>query len=201
MNFTNIKTQLEQNGFHVSAFETAAEAADYLDTQIHHKEVGFGGSMSLMEMGLFEKLASHNIVYWHQRPINGLTDEELRQAANASSVYLSSVNGAAETGELINIDNKCNRVAAIYYGHEKVYLVIGKNKIAATCDEALWRARNIAAPMNARRLGMKTPCAVKGDHCYDCKSPDRICRGLSVLWQVPKNGYYEVILVNEDLGY
>ena len=87
------------------------------------------------------------------------------------------------------------------YGHEKLYLVVGRNKLADTYDEALWRARNIAAPKNAQRLQTKTPCAVKGDRCYDCKSPDRICRGLAVLWR-PMNGMEtEVVLIDEDLGY
>jgi hypothetical protein len=82
-----------------------------------------------------------------------------------------------------------------------VYFVIGENKIAKDYDSALYRARNIAAPLNARRLGVKTPCAVKADRCYNCNSPERICRGLSALWCKPMTGEFEVILVHEDLGY
>ena len=79
--------------------------------------------------------------------------------------------------------------------------MVGRNKLADTYDAALWRARNIAAPKNAHRLQTKTPCAVKGDQCYDCKSPSRICRGLAVLWR-PMNGMEtEVVLIDEDLGY
>lgn len=77
----------------------------------------------------------------------------------------------------------------------------GSNKIAPTYDEALWRARNIAAPKNAQRLGVKTPCAVNGDRCYDCKSPQRICRGLVVLWEAIRSCETEVVLVDEPLGY
>ena len=87
------------------------------------------------------------------------------------------------------------------YGHKKVYLVVGRNKLAPTYDEALWRARNIAGPRNAQRLGAKTPCAVKGDRCYDCKSPGRICRALVVLWRCMMNSDMEVVLIDEDLGY
>ena len=76
-----------------------------------------------------------------------------------------------------------------------------KNKLAPTYDEALWRARNIAAPKNAQRLHAKTPCAVRADHCYDCKSPGRICRALTVLWGAMMGSDMEVVLVNEDLGY
>ena len=77
---------------------------------------------------------------------------------------------------------------------------MGRNKIAPTFQQALWRARNIAGPKNAQRLQKKTPCAVKGDKCYDCKSPDRICRGLVELWGPMMGMETEVILINEDLG-
>ena len=115
--------------------------------------------------------------------------------------YITSVNGLAETGELINIDGTGNRVASTLYGHKKVWFVVGRNKLAPTYEEALWRARNIAAPKNARRLKRKTPCAVKADRCYDCKSPERICRGLVVLWEAIGSMEMEVVLVDEALGY
>lgn len=201
MNFETVKKNLEAHGFQVSCFATAQEAADYMDAQIHGKTVGFGGSMTLEEMGLYEKLASHNDVRWHQRIPAGKTGKEVRLAANAAQIYVSSVNALAETGEVINIDGNCNRVSAIFYGHEKVYLVVGENKIAPDYDRALWRARNVASPRNAQRLGMKTPCAAKADRCYDCKSPDRICRGLSVLWEKPMTGEFEIVLIGECLGY
>ena len=125
----------------------------------------------------------------------------LRAQAATSEHYLLSANGIAETGEIINIDGAGNRVASAIYGHKKVWIVVGKNKLAPTYDEALWRARNIAAPKNAQRLHAKTPCAVKADHCYDCKSPGRICRALTVLWGAMMGSDMEVVLVNEDLGY
>ena len=113
------------------------------------------------------------------------------------------MNALAETGELVNIDGTGNRVASTLFGHEEVYFIVGANKIAPDYDSALWRARNIAAPLNARRLHRKTPCA-QGEtlRCYDCRSPERICNGLSVLWR-PLGGVGEtlVCLVGEDLGY
>ena len=131
----------------------------------------------------------------------GMTDAEVRAKENAAEIYLSSVNGLAETGEMINIDGRCNRVASIFYGHEKVYLVIGENKLEKDYDSALYRARNVAAPRNARRVGANTPCAVHMDRCYDCSSPDRICRGLSVLWGKPTGSEFEILLIHEELGY
>ena len=200
MNFTVVKKNLEAKGFLVSCFNTAEEAAMYLDAEIDRKTVGFGGSVTLEQLGLYEKLSSHNTVSWHQRIPSGKTDPQVRAEENAAQIYVSSVNALAETGEIINIDGLCNRVAAVFYGHEKVYLVAGQNKLAPDYDSALYRARNIAGPLNAKRLNKNTPCAAKGEKCYDCKSPERICCGLSVLWSKPLSCPYEVILIRQDLG-
>ena len=194
--FTNVQKNLTGRGFSVKTFATGAEAAAYLDGAIDGKSVGIGGSVTAQELGLYDQLASHNEVHWHWT--NGPAE---RAAAMGAQVYITSVNGLAETGELINIDGAGNRVAGTLFGHEKVYFIVGRNKLAPTYDQALWRARNIAAPKNAQRLKRKTPCAVKGDRCYDCKSPDRICRGLVVLWEAMMGMEMEVVLVDEELGY
>ena len=196
--FSRVKQNLEARGFRVSVFAAAAEAADYLDSAIDNTSVGFGGSVTLEQMGLYERLERHDRVNWHWRPT--VDGADARQAAMTAEHYITSVNGLAETGELINIDGTGNRVASTLYGHKKVWFVVGRNKLAPTYDEALWRARNIAAPKNAQRLQKKTPCAVKGDRCYNCKSPERICRGLVVLWGPMMGMEAEVILVDEDLG-
>ena len=193
--FTTVAKNLEARGFKVTTFATGAEAAAYLDGAIDGTTVGIGGSVTVRELGLHDKLAAHNEVHWHW--IGGPGERDL---AMNTEVYLTSVNGLAETGELINIDGTGNRVASTLYGHKKVYFIVGRNKLAPTYDEALWRARNIAAPKNAQRLQFKTPCAVKGDRCYDCKSPERICRGLVVHWGPMMGMDMEVILVDEDLG-
>ena len=197
--FSRVKQNLEARGFRVSVFATAAEAADYLDSAIDNPSVGFGGSVTLEQMGLYERLERHDRVNWHWRPT--VDGADARQAAMTAEHYITSVNGLAETGELINIDGTGNRVASTLYGHKKVWFVVGRNKLAPTYEEALWRARNIAAPKNAQRLKRKTPCAVKADHCYDCKSPERICRGLVVLWEAIGSMEMEVVLVDEALGY
>lgn len=197
--FSRVKQNLEARGFRVSVFATAAEAADYLDSAIDNTSVGFGGSVTLEQMGLYERLERHDRVNWHWRPT--VDGADARQAAMTAEHYITSVNGLAETGELINIDGTGNRVASTLYGHKKVWFVVGRNKLAPTYEEALWRARNIAAPKNAQRLKRKTPCAVKADHCYDCKSPERICRGLVVLWEAIGSMEMEVVFVDEALGY
>ena len=193
-NFEKVRANLEARGFHVSCFATAAEAADYLDAKLDGKTVAHGGSITVKELGLLERLASHAKVVSHW------AGDSFEEAA-VTPVYLSSVNGLAETGEIINIDGNCNRVASTLFGHEEIYFLVGRNKLAPDYESALWRARNIAAPKNAQRLGRKTPCAVRADKCYDCNSPERICRALTVLWGPPKLvGWTEVVLIDADLG-
>jgi len=201
MDFTKVKAALEARGFAVTVCPTKEIATAYLNEMIDGTSVGFGGSMTLKEMGLFSTLSRHNEVYSHWNTPSWRTNAEVLADAAKTEVFLASVNGLAETGEIINIDGTCNRVSSTLYGHKKVYFVVGRNKVAPTYDEALWRARNIAAPKNAQRLGVKTPCAVKGDKCYDCKSPQRICRALVVLWEAVKSCETEAVLVDEDLGY
>lgn len=201
MDFTNIIKNLEEKEYLVTYFDNARQASDYLGESIKGKTVGIGGSVTVQQMELYEKLSDHNKVYWHWRLEEGMTLEDTRALARNADIYLSSVNGISETGEIINIDGNGNRVSEIMYGHEKVYLIIGENKIEPDYEKALYRARNIAAPLNAKRLNKKTPCALNADKCYDCKSPDRICRGLSVLWRKPAGCEYEVILIHEKLGY
>ena len=193
--FTKVTANLKRRGFAVSCFATAEEACAYLTDALAGKSVGHGGSVTLQEMGLPERLAERSTVYSHWK------GDSFADAAGAA-VYLTSVNGLAETGELINIDGTGNRVASSLFGHEAVYFVVGRNKLAPDYDAALWRARNIASPKNAQRLHKKTPCAAKADRCYDCDSPERICRALAVLWQAPTGvGRCEVVLIDQDLGY
>ena len=193
--FSTVKANLEQRGFAVSCFATAEEAMDYLDQKLDGKTIGIGGSVTIREMGLDRRLETHNEVVWHWKR------GTLQDAAN-TQVYLTSVNGLAETGEIINIDGTGNRVASAIFGHEEVYYIVGRNKLAPDYDKALWRARNISAPKNAQRLEKKTPCAVKADKCYDCKSPERICRALTVLWEAPNGiGRSEVVLIDQELGF
>ena len=186
---------LKSRGFEARVFQTGAEAADYLCAVLSGEEIAFGGSLTLAQLGLFERLSEKNKVYWHWK-------ESPREAAASAPVYLTSANALSETGELINIDGSGNRVVSTLYGRKKVYFVVGVNKIAKDFDSALWRARNIAAPLNARRLDKNTPCTRGELKCHDCSSPDRICRGLAVLWGKTLGiDEAEVLLVNEPLGY
>lgn len=195
MDLSSIAETLTEFGFEVCVFATKDEAADYLDAEIRGKTVGFGGSMTLEVLQLWERLGTHNTVYSHLHDFPAGTE-----AANAQ-IYLSSVNGIAETGEIILIDGDGNRASAILYGHEKVYLVVGRNKIAPDYEQAVWRARNIAAPLNAHRKKKSTPCASQANGCYDCRSPERICRAMVTLWRPMCSMETEIVLIDENLGF
>ncbi len=193
MSFETVKKHLENRGFAVHTFPTGREAAAYLNGVLDQTTVGFGGSVTLDALGLYDSLSAHNTVLWHWKGAD-------RSAAAQTDAYLTSANALAETGEIVNIDGAGNRAASTLYGHRRVYFVIGQNKLAPTYDQAVRRARNIAGPKNAKRLGVRTPCAEKGDRCYDCRSPERICQGLVVLWGPMHGTNTEVLLVEEDLG-
>ncbi len=200
MNFDHLREKLEKNGFAVSVFATGEEAAAYLNEQIDQRTVGMGGSMTIAELGLRESLSRHNVVFSH-----GFTPAppaQVQQLAAGAEIYLLSANGiAGDTGEILNIDGTGNRISSSLYGHRKVYLLAGRNKISPNFHSALQRVRNVVAPKNAQRLGRKTPCAAKGDRCYDCDSPERICRGLVVLYKKMGSMDMEVVLVDQELGY
>ena len=199
MNLEKAVSNLEKRGFTVRVFEDRKAAADYLTEQLEGRVIGIGGSTTVKELDVYDRLCEKNTVYWNYMPTDDM-NTLLRNSMNAE-VYISSVNAAAETGELINIDSRGNRVAATLYGPSLVYLVLGENKFAEDFDKALWRARNIASPKNAQKLGKKTPCALKADRCYDCSSPDRICNGLVVFWGKMKGTERtEVLIVREALG-
>lgn len=190
---------LRHRGFLVSVYNTGEEAAAAIAGALHGKTIGIGGSVTIDTLGLYPRLSRDNTVYWHwkQQPV-----EEVRQKATAAEIYLSSANAIAESGEIVNIDGTGNRVAALMYGHEKVYIIAGINKITPDLESAIFRARNVAAPLNTRRIGLKTPCAEGELKCWDCGSPERACRGISILLE--KMGGIretEVILIREKLGY
>lgn len=200
MAFEKLKAKLEQNGYTVSVFSTGAEAADYLAGEVKGMSVGLGGSMTLKEMGVEERLQANNTVYWHWNSTQD-PQESLRNAMT-TDVYLLSANAIAEdTGEILNIDGTGNRVSSSLFGHKKVYFVAGKNKVSPDYESALFRLRNVVSPKNAQRLGRKTPCAAKADKCYNCDSPERICNALVVFYKKIRSMDVEVILIDEELGY
>ena len=197
---SDVKKAIEvfgKRGFDVSYFETKEQAVDYLKGKISRTTVAFGGSVTLAEIGLFEALSENNVVSWHNRVLS----DDVRQLSMQCKIYISSVNAITETGEIINIDGSGNRLASTIYGHEKIYFVVGINKLTPDLASGLYRAKNVAAPLNARRQNRKTPCAVKCDKCYDCDCPDRICRTTYIMERSMKGTNYEIVFINENLGF
>lgn len=197
MNQEVLKKNFERHEFETSFFETREQAATYLQAQIRGQKVAFGGSVTLQEMGLFDALSKENEVIWHWNELGAKTLAKAREA----QIYITSANGVSETGELVNIDGTGNRVAQTLYGPEKVYFVVGKNKIEKDLSSALSRARNVAAPLNAKRLKTNTPCSKTGERCFDCGSEARICRATVILERPTRGMKAEIVFVNEALGY
>ncbi|MCL2843030.1 MAG: lactate utilization protein [Oscillospiraceae bacterium] len=190
---------LEKRGFVVSRFADREAAARYLLNEVGDTPVGIGGSVTIDEMNLYPRLQERGETYWHWFTHDPL----LIDKANAAPIYIMSANGVSESGQIVNIDGRSNRVANMCYGHERVYIVIGVNKIAPSDKLALWRARNIASPKNARRLGNKnTPCKEGDLTCYDCDSPDRICSTFVIQERRPSGiPHYEIVIIDEALGF
>ena len=163
--------------------------------------VGWGGSMSLDEIGLRDALINGNYQVFNRDTCS--TPEEKREVELmifGCDYFLCSSNAITEDGILVNIDGNSNRVAAIAYGPKKVIMVVGMNKVAKDFDAALSRARNIAAPINAQRFPIDTPCKHNGS-CVNCKSADTICCEFLVTRYSRHADRFHIILVNEELGY
>ena len=160
--------------------------------------VTMGGGMSVHEIGLVKALSGGN---YHFIDRDAYADKrEAMLLAYDADVFLSSANAITEDGVLINIDGNANRVSAIAQGPRKVIMIVGMNKVCSDVDGAMKRARNVAAPINAQRFGLNTPCAKTGS-CMNCKSPDTICCQFLITRYSKHADRIHVILVNDALGF
>ncbi len=182
--------------------ETKEEAlAKALELIPEGSSIGWGGSVSVSEIGLREAVINGNYEVFNRD--NCQTPEEKREVELkifGSDFFLCSSNAITEDGILVNIDGNSNRVAAIAYGPKKVIMIVGMNKVAKDLDAALSRARNIAAPINAQRFPLDTPCKQNGS-CVNCKSRDTICCEFLVTRYSRHADRFHIILVNDELGY
>jgi hypothetical protein len=195
--------QITKRRLEASYAPTAAQARDEVLAMIPPgATVGRCGSMSLVEMGLWEALAKAGVeVIDPYRP--GLAPEEAaarRTRGLVADYMISSSNALTMDGRLVNLDGLGNRVAAMCYGPKKVILVVGLNKVAPDLESAMARVKHHAAPINAIRLGRATPCVETG-LCSDCRSPERICYMWSIIEGHMLANRIHVKLVGEDLGY
>ncbi|MBO7375629.1 MAG: lactate utilization protein [Clostridia bacterium] len=179
--------------------ETPAEAAQIaLGLIPGGSTVTMGGGMSVIETGLSDILREGDYRFIDR---DRTADKRAAMlAAYDADVFLSGSNAITEDGILVNIDGNANRVSAICQGPKKVIFIVGMNKVCKDLDAALGRARNVAAPVNAQRFGLSTPCAETGS-CADCKSPDNICCQILITRYSKHKERIHVILVNSNLGF
>ena len=157
-----------------------------------------GGGMSVHEIGLVDALKNGTYTFIDR---DKMADKRAAMlAAYDADVFLASANAITNDGIMVNIDGNANRISAIAQGPKKVILIVGMNKVCDDLDGAMKRARNVAAPINAQRFGLSTPCAKTGA-CMDCKSPDTICCQFLITRFSRHTGRIHVILVNDTLGF
>ena len=196
---------LERNKFIVHYFKTCSEAISYLKGRIQNKCVAIGDSHTLLELKVHDVLAQVNDdITDIQRPLPGESFRDTALRTMGRDVFLTSVNALAQTGEMVNIDGTGNRVAASLFGSQEVFFVLGINKITPDLASAIYRARNVAAPLNSKKNKKSSlnPCARLEEKCYDCGSPDRICNALTIYYKKMRNMQsMEVIIINESLGF
>lgn len=163
--------------------------------------ISWGGSMSVNEIGLKEAVCQGNYQVYNRDIAPTPEDKrKIELAAYDCDYFLTSANAITEDGIMINIDGHSNRVSSIAARPRNVLMIIGMNKVTRDVDSAMSRARNEAAPINAQRFNLSTPCCKTGA-CFDCKTPDTICCQILITRYSKTPQRIKVILVNEDLGF
>ena len=167
--------------------------------------ISWGGSVTLDELGIKDILKSKNYTTIDRQSAKTPQErEEIIRKSIFADVFMMSANAISQEGEIVNIDGVGNRISALCFGPKKIIMVIGMNKITRTLDEAISRARNYAAPINAKRVSnffeIKTPCKETG-YCADCKSKSSICSNILITRLSYPQNRIKVILVNENIGY
>lgn len=202
-----VKEALEKNKFEVFISDTAAAAKDLALEQIipalDVKSVSWGGSMSFVSTGLFHALMEKKdleIINTFDKTLSFDDMMETRRQSLLADLFITSTNALTEAGQLVNLDMIGNRVGAMMWGPKHVLLIIGRNKLCADLEDAMFRIKNYAAPVNVMNLDKKTPCAATGI-CQDCASPDRICNYWTIIEKSFVKHRIKIILVNEDLGF
>ena len=182
------------SGYYAKNKEEALKTA--LELIPKGSSISVGGCMSAQEIGLVSALKESD---YHFIDRSKMEPREALLAAYDADIFLASANAMTDDGILVNIDGNSNRVSCIAQGPKKVIFIVSMNKICSDLDSAMKRARNIAAPANAQRFDIKTPCKLTG-RCSDCKSPDTICCQFLITRYSRHTDRIHVILVNENLG-
>ena len=181
--------------------DSASALAKALELIPEGASVGWGGALSAQQIGLIDAVKSGNFAAIDRDAAT--TPEERTQALKrclTADVFLCGANALSLDGQMVNIDGTGNRVAAIAYGPDMILVIAGMNKVCDTLEDAVTRARTIAAPMNMQRFPSKTPCEVTGA-CADCKSEESICNQILITRNCRPAGRIKFVLVGEELGF
>ena len=202
-----LKETLEDNNFEVFMADSTNAASDIVLEEIipktGAKSVSWGGSVTFVATGLYDALKESSAMEVLDTYDKSLSPEEALERRRQSllvDLYLTGTNAVTESGQLVNLDMIGNRIGAITFGPKHVIIMVGRNKITADLEEALYRVKNYAAPVNTMRLDKKTPCA-QTSYCEECKSPDRICNTWTITEKSFPKGRVKIILINADLGF
>lgn len=194
---------LEKNNMKGTFLKDREALVEYLDEQIWDgAKVAVGGSQTLFELDLISYIRNRKVEFF-DRYEAGLTPQEIKEIFRKSftaDVYLTSTNALTADGYLYSVDGTGNRVAATLYGPDKVYVVVGINKLVGSFEEAVMRVEEKAAPANNIRLNRNTPC-VKMGTCVDCKVPERICNEYTLIKRQGVKNRIEVLILPFELGY
>ena len=204
---TDLKEVLDANNFETFIVENTDEAKsivlEKIIPEIAPKSVSWGGSLTFVATGLYDVLKNNNdlnILDTYDKTLSPEESLERRRQSLLVDLFITGSNAVTETGQLVNLDMIGNRVGALTFGPKNVIILVGRNKIVPDLDEAMFRIKNYAAPVNTMRLDKKTPC-VKTSFCGDCKSPDRICNTWTITEKSFPKGRVKVILINQDQGF
>ena len=194
---------LKKNFFNAVYFQNTEEATEYIMGFVQSgKKIGFGGSMTIKDMGIQDKVKTKGgVVLDHSAP--GLSPEEslsLRRQQLTCDLFLTGINALTLDGYILNVDGSGNRVAAMTFGPQKVIAVTGINKICANLDAAFEHTKLFSNPMNNKRLSRPNPCTKTG-FCMDCQTDTRICNIYSILKRKPSATDITVAIIGEYLGY
>ncbi len=202
----NLKVALEANNFEVFIAGTRDDAKRIFLDDIFPKtgatSISWGGSMTFVGTGLYDALKDRSdltVIDTYDRSLPAEESIERRRRALTVDLFITSTNAITETGQLVNLDMIGNRIAALVFGPKQVVLFVGRNKLTADLDAAMFRVKNYVAPVNAMRLDKKTPC-VKTSFCEECNSPGRICNAWTITEKSFPKGRIKIILINEDMG-
>jgi len=207
LRLNDLKSELEANNFEVFLAENRQAASQIvledIIPKLNVKTVSWGGSMTVVASGVYEALKKRTdltVIDTYDRTVTPEEGLNRRRQALTVDLFVMGSNAVTETGMLVNLDMFGNRVGALTFGPKNVIVLVGRNKMVDDIEEAMFRIKNYAAPVNAARLDKKTPC-VKTGYCDDCSSPDRICNNWTITEKSYPKGRIKVVLINEDLGF